>query len=174
MAGIGSRETPDDILDIMYEFAADAAEAGYTLRSGGAPGADTAFELGCSSMLGPKEIFLPWPRFNQNTSNYTTAPVKAFQIAAEHHPFWHNLKYTTKKLMARNTLQVLGQKLDDPVKFVVCWTPDGSLNGISRESGGTGQALRIADAYGIPVFNLQRDDHREDIIGIADIEVLLS
>jgi hypothetical protein len=33
-------------------------------------------------------------------------------------------------------------------KFVVCWTPGGLLK------GGTAQAMRIAHAYGIPVFNL--------------------
>jgi len=33
---------------------------GYTLRSGGANGADTAFEEGCCR----KELYLPWPGFN--------------------------------------------------------------------------------------------------------------
>ena len=45
---------------------------------------------------------------------------------------------------------MLGDDLDQPVSFVVCWTPGGEV------TGGTGQALRIAadPQYNIPVFNL--------------------
>lgn len=50
--------------------------------------------------------------------------------------------------MARNTCQVLGLNLDSPVKAVICYTPGGS------GSGGTGQAIRIAQAYKIPVIDM--------------------
>jgi cell division GTPase FtsZ len=53
-----------------------------------------------------------------------------------------------RKLHARNAMIVLGKNLDDPVDFIICWTPGGT------GSGGTGQALRIARAYGIPVYDL--------------------
>lgn len=65
--------------------------------------------------------------------------------------------------MARNCRQIRGATLRDPVRFVVCWTPDGSLDGASRESGGTGMALRLATHDGIEVFNLARPDHLEQI-----------
>lgn len=42
---------------------------------------------------------------------------------------------------------LLGRDLNDPVDFVVCWTPG------AQAVGGTGQALRIAEAYGIKVYN---------------------
>ena len=45
-AGIGSRTTPKVILDLMTSFAKIYAGKGYTLYSGGADGADTAFEYG--------------------------------------------------------------------------------------------------------------------------------
>ena len=35
-----------------------------------------------------------------------------------------------------------------PSNFVVCYTPDG------KASGGTGQAIRIAEYYNIPIYNL--------------------
>ena len=54
--------------------------------------------------------------------------------------------------MARNCHQVLGQDLKTPVDFIVCWTKDGG------ESGGTGQALRIARDLNIPVYNLYFED----------------
>jgi len=59
---------------------------------------------------------------------------------------WH-----ARVFMARNSYQVLGPDLATPVDFVWCWTPHGAV------IGGTGQALRIAAAYEIPVFNLATD-----------------
>lgn len=62
-AGIGSRETPPEVIDVMKDFAyAVAHEA--ILRSGGAPGADTAFEYGAKFAGGQREIYLPWSGFN--------------------------------------------------------------------------------------------------------------
>jgi hypothetical protein len=69
-------------------------------------------------------------------------------IAAKHHPAWYRCSDAARKLHARNVHQILGRDLASPSKFGVCWTADG------QASGGTGQALRIADAYGIRVFNL--------------------
>ena len=59
-AGIGSRSTPDHVLQAMRKVAHRLAEMGYTLLSGGAAGADSAFEEGC---FGRKEIYLPWTGF---------------------------------------------------------------------------------------------------------------
>ena len=46
-AGIGSRETPGLMLGAFARIGEFLAKKGYTLRSGGADGADTAFEVGC-------------------------------------------------------------------------------------------------------------------------------
>ena len=45
-AGIGSRKTPKDICELMTRVARYLYFKGYTLRSGAADGADTAFEIG--------------------------------------------------------------------------------------------------------------------------------
>jgi hypothetical protein len=42
---------------------------------------------------------------------------------------------------------VLGLDLETPSKFIICWTKNG------KGQGGTGQALRIAKEYGIPIFD---------------------
>jgi hypothetical protein len=57
--GTGSRESPNNVLAIMTDIAKFLSETGYTLRSGGAPGADFCFELGVSGRA-KKEIYLPW------------------------------------------------------------------------------------------------------------------
>ena len=64
--------------------------------------------------------------------------------------------------MARNAMQVLGPNLDDPSAFIVCWTPDASDGSkTSPKTGGTGQALRIAHEYKIPVYNLADDRYKK-------------
>jgi predicted Rossmann fold nucleotide-binding protein DprA/Smf involved in DNA uptake len=42
-AGIGSRETPKEVLKSMTNYAKELSATGWVLRSGGADGADTAF-----------------------------------------------------------------------------------------------------------------------------------
>jgi hypothetical protein len=51
---------------------------------------------------------------------------------------------------------MLGISLLEPAKFVLCWTPDGARTAAdtSQTTGGTGQAIRVADSYGIRVYNL--------------------
>lgn len=140
---------------------------GWTLRSGGAPGADTAFEDGCNQVdRKRKEIYLPWKSFQKHPDPFLTEPKpEAYDIAALYHPAWPYLRPPVRALMARNVHQVLGLNLDDPVRMVVCYTPDGSLDGQGPDSGGTGMALRVAasEAPNAVIFNIAREDHRARI-----------
>lgn len=157
-AGIGSRSTPEPVLRKMAKISHRLSELEYTLLSGGADGADTAFESGC---IGKKEIYLPWVRFrNLHGGQYITLPSsEAFRVAEVVHPAWKRLSNPAQALMARNSHQVLGADLRSPVDFVICWTPDGCHNEAtrSRSTGGTGQAISLADRWGIPVINLALD-----------------
>lgn len=152
--GIGSRSTPLEVCYQMTELAQLFAKSGWILRSGGAAGADSAFEKGASK----KEIFKP-------TDNI---PELAFEIAAKHHPTWNGLKPYIKKLHARNVQQVLGKNLDSTTKFVVCWTKDGAEKETTRNTGGTGQAIRIAIAYNVPVYNLANEGRFEIVKQFCD------
>ena len=148
-AGVGSRETPPDILEMMANFAYHMAGKQIILRSGHADGADKAFEMGCDLNYGRKEIYLPWPGFNDSTSEFVGPTNEAFTMASEHVPHWKNMRnHAARKLHARNMHQVLGYGLNSPVLFVMCWTQEGKLK------GGTATAIRVAHARGIPVFNL--------------------
>lgn len=162
-AGIGSRKTPQPILDQMEKLSRRLFELGYTLISGGAEGADTAFEKGCS---GKKEIYLPWPGFQKLHGNgYVSYPsAEAFRVAEAVHPAWGKLKDSVKSLMARNSHQVLGGNLRSPVDFVVCWTEDGCESEMMRtpNTGGTSQAISLADRWGIPVINLKHGKEAMD------------
>lgn len=152
--GIGSRKTPQYILMEMMKIGAFFAKADYTLRSGAARGADSAFEKGCDDEGGQKEIFLPWRGFNHSISPLQSPSRRAYVIAEEHHPAWEACSGTARKLHARNSHQVLGQHLDDQVDFVVCW---------HTGTGGTTQACRIASAYGIKIYNLIDEEDRAEL-----------
>jgi hypothetical protein len=144
-AGIGSRETPVDKLVLMTKIAHDLSYHGWVLRSGGARGADTAFENGVRGNR--KEIWLPWLGFNGNRSPWTPRP-DAYGMAEFYHPNWAACTKAARDMHARNCHQVLGPDLRTKSAFVVCWTPDG------LGSGGTGQAIRVARAHHIPVYDL--------------------
>lgn len=149
-AGIGSRETPAEIIAQMIQVGAQLAAFGWLLRSGHADGADEAFERGCDIVLGKKQIFLPWRAFNGSDSPLYTPTLEAFALAEKIHPAWSNCSIAAKKLHARNCQQVLGQKLDQPADAVVCWTEDGF------PIGGTATAITLALQRGIPIFNFGR------------------
>lgn len=151
-AGIGSRSAPSGVLRVAEDGARMLREAGWTLRSGHAPGCDQAFEVGAGLAA---EVFLPWPEFESGVPTVARhvepwPAAWAYRMAAHFHPAWGRLGSGARALHARNCHEVLGVDLMDPVRFVVCWVPSG------RE-GGTGQALRIARALSIPVFFLSRD-----------------
>ena len=157
-AGVGARSTPVHILNIMTELASKLEDNGWTLRSGGATGADTAFEKGISNN-GNKEIF---------TVNSLTGKIgeEAYATVDRYHPAPSRLSSYARKLMARNAFQVLGPDLRQPSHFVICWAPESKQDekgNIMSVSGGTGQAVRIAYDNDIEVFNLNDYKHFHNI-----------
>lgn len=149
-AGIGSRKTPKHIQEKMRDKAEQLASSGWTLRSGGASGADTAFEVGCTRVKGKSEIFFTHHYYvdGHEMKDYDKKIFnEAYAIAKEYHPAWHRLSPHAELLMTRNVFQILGVDLMTPSMYVLCWTADG------KASGGTGQALRIAMDYNIKIIN---------------------
>ncbi len=160
--GIGSRKVPPEIALLMTAIGSKMEEAGFVLRSGGAAGADSAF----AAMTNNAEIYRPLRVGGKSPVSGTIDGypkhlwVEAERISAELHPFWGSLDEYAKALHTRNAFQVLGRDLQTPSKFVICWTPDGADGRrikTSRETGGTGTAIRLAAERGIPVANLHRD-----------------
>ena len=152
-AGIGSRQTPPEILDCMRVIGYVLAKSGLVLRSGAAEGADAAFEKGCDAAGGKKEIYLPWNAFNGKIIDGTSIlpfTKEAMELASHIHPAWANLSEGGKRLHSRNCHQVLGKdvlSLTALSRFVICWTAG---------TGGTEQALRLARQYGVPIINLYK------------------
>ena len=109
-------------------------------------GADRAFSLGTTR----KNLF------------GVNAPVgeKEMSVMEEIHPAPDRLQTGGKKLMARNTNQVFGEKLDTPVDFVLFYAKESK--GI-RPEGGTGQAVEMARRKGIPTINMADKDWRDQL-----------
>lgn len=175
-AGIGSRETPLDVVAEMEAIAAALQARGHVMRSGGADGkkgqapgtgsADVAFERGISDRS-KKEIYIPWAGFAGSKDGIVlprALETKAYEIASRAHPAWDRCSDGARKLHTRNVPQVLGQDLQTPVKFVMCWTVDGGA------TGGTGQAIRIATNERIPVLNLRDDRVRDAVLAELGLE----
>lgn len=151
-AGIGSRETPGEILSIMTALASKLEKYGWILRSGHADGADMAFEKGCTK----NEIYMPWRGFNNaaldfGIYNWTKGQLQEAEkhvrtVIADDH--WNNMTQGARKLHLRNFRQVFGTDMINPSKFIVCWTKDG------KPIGGTRTAILLAQKHGIPVHNL--------------------
>ncbi len=144
--GIGSRDTPKEILEIMTKFAVILEKEGYTLRSGGATGADEAFAKDVSN----KEIFLPWENFNGLKSDFIGNKDEAYEIAKNIHPAWDKCSTGAKKLHSRNIHQLFGWDMCPKTysQFVICWTKDGKIQ------GGTATVIKLAIKENIQVINL--------------------
>ncbi len=160
--GVGSRETPSEILALMTRIAAFLVRSGFQVSTGDAGGADAAFRRGDAKAI---------------VYRASDATPMTIAIAKELHPAPQHLGEFPLKLMARNTNQVFGPDLSYRTAFLVCWTPDGCECHRDRQriTGGTGQAISLASFAGRPVFNLRRPDalarliaHLREAIGASD------
>lgn len=169
--GVGSRQTPEPILQLMRGMSKKLCSLGWVLRSGGAEGADEYFERGWldsnkeSHTDLKAEIYLPWDNFNGkkidevNYLGYTQRQMMdAWYIVKEVHPAPGRLTGGAKALHIRNIFQVLGRDLNTPSKFVVGYAPVDSKG---NPKGGTATAFRLAKDWGIPVFNLVYSEFKD-------------
>jgi hypothetical protein len=160
-AGIGSRQTPDDVLAQMTEMAEYLESLGYTLNTGVTfrgrkEGADAAFEKGATN----KNLFSPTDQGSREREQ---------TIAKEIHPAPNRLKEGALKLMARNTNQIFGDNLDTPVDFVLFWAEE--TRDPLRPKGGTGQAVEMARRKGIPTINMSDSNWREKLNSVLGSQV---
>lgn len=164
--GIGSRETPNNILNLMENIGYKFAELGWILRSGGAKGADRFFEIGADRYyierniknIVYKEIFTV-DNFIKTDENYQFCLKYLLPVIDKNRNF-STFKPYTKHLLLRNVHQIVGinQIPLSFTKFVICWIP---IEDYWRNAGGTRYALRIAHNLNIPIFNLLLEKDRK-------------
>ncbi|MYE82137.1 MAG: hypothetical protein F4X36_09920 [Gammaproteobacteria bacterium] len=172
-AGVGSRRTPPEILEAMSDIAQTLGDAGTALSTGGADGADKAFETGALRTDAPITVHTPWPGYNGYRPGRdpqtdidivhpnSTASLQGrtyADLAREHHPYWNRCSRGARALFVRN-VSILAGALDDdggtrPVRAVIGYTPNGLAAG--RGAGGPRPPPPAAAARAMPRVNLSR------------------
>lgn len=132
-AGIGNRTISEATFDWLEQVGLFLSKKGWLLRSGSASGSDSAFQCGSRG------------RYISYVSEDATP--EAVTLASQYHPAWDRCNESSRKLHGRNAMILFGDKLDFPVKFVICYAKD-------ENEGGTALGIRIARAHNIPVFNM--------------------
>lgn len=192
---IGSRDTPEIQRLRFLRLGAIMASLGYVIYSGGARGMDDSAERGARLWLVHHDrqhdiahqlrIFLPRDGFDPGgglPKRYRREGDHIFLLSdlsmrdtargmtKKFHPKSEKLSQYQAKLMDRNAFQVLDLDLETPVDMVICWTPDGCIDGrqTTRQTGGTGHALRISADHGVPIFNDNFVEHRNRLSAFMD------
>ena len=153
-AGVGSRETPQAVLETMKKLATELEAAGWRLHSGGADGADAAFQQGTTPES--RTIYLPWKGYNDHQGADTVVltndqQTRAQAVVAGLHGAWQRCGRGARALHGRNHAIIHGVGTGgrtESVSAVICWTPGGQVQ------GGTATAIKLARAAGLPVLNL--------------------
>jgi hypothetical protein len=188
--GVGCRKTPEPILTLMFLIGYRQAENGWTLRSGGADGADNAFYRGALEYFNKKstiyhklaEIYIPKQGFNKlfanplnpNVYNFKDYKeyVQALEIAKNIIPYWDRLPEWNRNLHGRNIFQVLGHNLKKPSHALLCWK---ALDNKGEVTGGTRTAWVCAQQNNVRTINLYNPKSFEAAlryVGITELELL--
>lgn len=179
--GIGSRDAPVEILNLMKRIGKAMSDLGYQGRSGYAPGSDTAFYRGAQqshrfSKIG-FENFLPnsWlfdrPDFGNikpdpqnnifDATTFKDVYAKARDLALEARGSFERLGSGGIELHSRNPFQILGKKLDQPSHIAYFWAQPVGQSG--KVKGGTNTAVQIALKFGVKCMNLFHEQVRKEV-----------
>ena len=143
-AGIGNRDLPIEMYPLLRNVAKRLEHHGYTLMSGGAQGADSAF----ASTVSDKRV---WTVKDMERLDGKFGYELHREVAEFHHPAWWKLSSYIQQLMVRNVYIVRGTNYWSAPSFVLCYAKNESR-------GGTSHSLRVARAVNIPVYNLAKGD----------------
>lgn len=172
-AGVGSRETPEDVLALMRRLGEHLCNLGWGLSSGDAEGADRAFYEGAyvspNFYKVPSRIYLAWNgvwgRYHDpseyffDATRYTDTYETAKQMALEARGSFEGLKRGGIGMHTRNVFQIHGHTLQDPVGSILYWgQPVGKTE---KVKGGTNTALQLAVRANVPIrLNLYKEEDR--------------
>lgn len=168
VACVGSRGITAQDIQFLTKIGYQLVSAGWTVHSGGAQGADQAFAVGAAEALhheapGGLVIHLPWTSYERAAADAAvrrsggqalldTVPFTDTEraLALQFHPAADRLSRGGVTLMTRNVRIICPQGPSQrPVDLVI------ALPGDKPGGGGTGQALRLAAHFHIPLHDLR-------------------
>lgn len=152
----GNKDVPPEIVSKVKELVNYLNGHGFTSRMG----CDDPIENAAYESAAKKEAILPWREFNSIESKFTFTNDRAMAIAKKFHPTFDNMKKGIQLILAKNARLILGNRMDQPARFLLCWTEDGveNIRQKTAKTGYTGHTIAIACGAGVPVFNLANPD----------------
>lgn len=87
------------------------------------------------------------------------------KMASQLHGNWEYCDSYARGMHIRNIHQILGYDLKSPVNAVITWC---DVDNFGNPIGGTRTALKLAEQYKIPIFNLNSVNPKEVLIQIRD------
>ena len=118
------------------------------------------------------ESYLPWGKFNSNIEKPKRySPSKeAYSIAMAYHAKFKDLPPAIRAILASHVNALLGDKCDDPVNFMLCWTECGTSDPKKKmdykKVGNLPFLLKICEDANIPVFNFKDKDALTNLKGL--------
>lgn len=110
------------------------------------------------------EVYLPWPKFNENMEEPTLSFPKepGYEVAKAYDKFFDKKKPAMRAIYASQAHTLVGEKADNPVDFLICYTEGGS-EGFKKgydykKEGSLGYYIAICNELNIPIFNLKNDE----------------
>lgn len=162
--GVGSRDTPGNVCQLMTSTAKRLNEQGYILRSGGARGADYAFEIGADNPA----IYIASETAKPVSRKPGIFPdLEAYRATVKKCCLhYKNIQSQyAKDLHTRNVCQVIGHDPKEIIRsdFLLAYTLNGDY------VGGTTTAIRCAELFEVPVFNFGKYKTIKEMEAALDI-----
>lgn len=173
IALVGSREAPDDALQMGGDFGRACTDRGVAITSGDANGMDLAGYKGALTspsfdLVGARVFLSKSPFYYKNRPpryadehiffdasrfhNWEQAQALAFEVRGS----FAGLDDHGIALQTRNAYQILLDDLQTPVSAVVYWArPIGKKGNVK---GGTNTAVQLARRFQIPDINIYTDE----------------
>lgn len=175
--GVGSRETPKEIIPEMVWIGHCLALLGGVLATGDATGSDTHFfdgyNLGRLPKMPPAQVYYTRKKNQRNLEHSPQMGQHEFEMYPEVGHIAQDMAYEARgsfeglfpsgiALHSRNALQVLSETLDNPRRFTVYYAkPVGKRGAVA---GGTNTAVKISRKNKIPTVNLYVEEQRTKFI----------
>ena len=154
---IATDDVPDAIANDISNLVGALANRSFILRT-----FPSDNNLCQNAIKGTKsfEPYIPFNGYNDSgESEFTTTPWNK-KLGAEIISGWSRIPDNIHSIVGVNIAVMLGKWNSEHSKFLIVWTPDGveNSNKTNRETGYVSTAIEVAHIYGIPVFNLKRED----------------
>lgn len=154
---------PDNIMEQILAICKTLFSRGYAITSNGSNRDEVLCKI--SELEGAKiATYLPFKKFNEDIKfPLISKPTEtAYGIAASVRKNFFELKPVVRCLIATDIHTMLGVECNDPLKFLIVYTPEGSeslsKNSDWKQMGYTTLKIRVASESNIPVFNLKNPD----------------